>query len=30
MRRVGFGAVEAQRTGAALDAILAAKGEIAG
>ena len=30
LRRVGFGAVEAQRTGAALDAILAAKGEIAG
>jgi acetylserotonin N-methyltransferase len=30
LRRVGFGAVEAQRTSAALDAILAAKGEIAG
>ena len=30
LRRVGFGAVEAQRTGAALDAILAAKGELAG
>ncbi len=30
LRRVGFGAVEGKRTGAALDAILAAKGEIAG
>jgi acetylserotonin N-methyltransferase len=29
LRRVGFGAVEGKRTGAALDAILAAKGEIA-
>jgi acetylserotonin N-methyltransferase len=30
LRRVGFGAVEGKRAGAALDAILAAKGEIAG
>jgi acetylserotonin N-methyltransferase len=30
LRRVGFGAVEGKRTGAALDAILAAKGGIAG